>query len=268
MAVMGSESQSLVKDGGDAFAGVGGGDDDGDNDDIGDKDDDDDGGLYENNSAQNQTDILVTIVNNLITGQVGGRGGKSRLTLGMSAAAEFRNHLTDFSEHYAQLGPASHDNPPDDGRLKSEVIVKENRRYYLDLKENSRGRFLKVSQTVNRGGPRTQIAVPAQGLVEFKNALTELLDEFGVDSTEEGQGNVPESRSFRVENKNFYFDIGQNFRGVYMRISEVQPRNQFRTSVTIPERSWARFRDIFTEYVDRMKEIRAPEGGGQGDEGD
>ncbi|XP_071481814.1 transcriptional regulator protein Pur-beta-like isoform X1 [Diadema antillarum] len=198
--------------------------------------------------------------------EVGGRGGKSRLTLGMAAAAEFRNHLTDFSEHYAQLGPASHDNPPDDGRLKSEVIIKDNRRYYLDLKENSRGRFLKVSQTINRG-PRTQIAVPAQGLVEFKNALTELLDEYGVESAEEGQGNVPESKSFRVENKNFYFDIGQNFRGVYMRVSEVQPRNQFRTSITIPERSWARFRDIFSEYVDRMKEIRAGEGG-QGDEGD
>ena len=25
----------------------------------------------------------------------------------------------------------------------------------------------------------------------------------------------------RVDNKNFYFDIGQNNRGIYMRISEV-----------------------------------------------
>lgn len=41
--------------------------------------------------------------------------------------------------------------------------------------------FLKqVSQTGDRG-PRIQIAVPAQGLVEFKNALTELLEEFGTD---------------------------------------------------------------------------------------
>lgn len=34
---------------------------------------------------------------------------------------------------------------PEDGKLKSEMIVKDNRRYYLDLKENSRGRFLRVS---------------------------------------------------------------------------------------------------------------------------
>ena len=43
---------------------------------------------------------------------------------------------------------------------------------------------LQVSQTINRAR-RTQIALPAQGLVEFKNALTELLDEFG---TENGAG--------------------------------------------------------------------------------
>ena len=63
----------------------------------------------------------------------------------MSAAAELRDHLTDFSEFYAQLGPANPETLPEDGRLKSEVIVRENRRYYLDLKENNRGRFLRVS---------------------------------------------------------------------------------------------------------------------------
>jgi len=37
---------------------------------------------------------------------------------------------------------------PEDGKLKSEVMVKDNRRYYLDLKENQRGRFLRVSNHV------------------------------------------------------------------------------------------------------------------------
>ena len=31
---------------------------------------------------------------------------------------------------------------------------------------------------------------------------------------------LPESKSMRVENKMFYFDIGQNNRGTYMRVSE------------------------------------------------
>lgn len=42
-------------------------------------------------------------------------------------------------------GPPNPDTLPEDGKLKSETMVKDNRRYYLDLKENSRGRFLRVS---------------------------------------------------------------------------------------------------------------------------
>lgn len=80
--------------------------------------------------------------------QVGAAGRKSRLLLAMSTAAEFRDHLNSFSELYASLGPPNPDNLPDDGKLKSEIMVKENRRYYLDLKENSRGRFLRVSVCV------------------------------------------------------------------------------------------------------------------------
>ncbi|XP_014681761.1 PREDICTED: transcriptional activator protein Pur-beta-like isoform X2 [Priapulus caudatus] len=193
--------------------------------------------------------------------EVGAGGKKSRLLLSMSTAAEFRDHLTEFSEHYASLGPPNPDNLPEDGKLKSETMVKENRRYYLDLKENARGRFLRVSQTIPRGGPRSQIAIPAQGIIEFRDALTELLDEFG---TDDGtffagyQGDLPEGRHMRVENKNFYFDIGSNHRGVYMRISEV--KNNFRTAITIPEKSWGRFRDIFADYVEKMTESQdAPE---------
>ena len=143
------------------------------------------------------------------------------------------------------VGPPNPDNLPEDGKLKSEVMIKDNRRYYLDLKENSRGRFLRVSvgwgfplrsnrriyerigvscvqvsQTVARGGPRSQIAIPAQGMIEFRDALTDLLVDFG---TDDGgfRGELPEGRHLRVENKNFYFDVGQNSRGIYMRISEV-----------------------------------------------
>lgn len=77
-----------------------------------------------------------------------------------------------------------------------------------------------MSQTITRGGPRTQIAIPAQGMIEFRDALTDLLEEFG---TDDGgfKGDLPEGRYMRVDSKNFYFDIGQNNRGIYMRISEV-----------------------------------------------
>lgn len=39
--------------------------------------------------------------------QIGAGGKKNRLLLAMSTAAEFRNHLTEFSEHYASLGKSA-----------------------------------------------------------------------------------------------------------------------------------------------------------------
>lgn len=183
--------------------------------------------------------------------EISADGRRAQIYLALSTAAEFRDQLSNFSDFYANLGPPNADNIPEDGKLKSEMIVKDNRRYYMDLKENSRGRFLRVSQTISRGGPRSQIAVPAQGLIEFRDGLTDLLEEFGC---EDGgfQGELPEGRHCRVENKNFYFDIGQNNRGIYMRVSEV--KTNFRTAITIPEKSWVKFRDIFDDYVDKMKE--------------
>ncbi|CAG0882823.1 unnamed protein product [Cyprideis torosa] len=181
--------------------------------------------------------------------EIAADGRRSQIFLALSSAAEFRNHLTSFADFYASLGPPNPEAQPDDGKLKSEVMVKDTRRYYLDLKENARGRFLRVSQTVARGGARSQIAIPAQGMIEFRDTLTDLLDEFG---TDDGgyKGDLPQGKHLRVENKNFYFDIGQNNRGVYMRISEV--KTNFRAAITIPERSWPRFREIFSEYCDAM----------------
>ncbi|XP_050555219.1 transcriptional activator protein Pur-beta isoform X1 [Spodoptera frugiperda] len=192
---------------------------------------------------------------------IGADGRRSQIFLAMSTAAEFRDHLSSFSDFYSSLGPPNPDNVPDDGKLKSEMMLKDNRRYYLDLKENSRGRFLRVSQTITRGGPRSQVALPAQGMIEFRDALTDLLDDFGID---DGgfKGELPEGRHLRVDNKNFYFDIGQNNRGIYMKVSEV--KSNFRTAITVPEKCWTRFRDILADYCDKMCRAHQPADSHQG----
>lgn len=199
---------------------------------------------------QNQRGRFIKIA------EITGDGRRNQIFLSLSTALEFRDKLNLFIEFYSQLGPQHPDNVPEDGKYKSEIIVKDNRRYYMDLKENSRGRFLRVSQTVARTGTRSQVAIPAQGIIEIRDALTDLVDEFGV---EDGsfKGELPEGRQMRVDNKNFYFDIGQNNRGVYMRISEV--KSNFRAAITIPEKSWSRFRDYFSEYCEKMKECAQKE---------
>ena len=65
---------------------------------------------------------------------------------------------------------------------------------------------------------------------------------------------LPESKSLHVGNKNFYFDIGLNDRGVFLRISEV--RSNFRTAITLPEKSWSRFRDNLNDFILAMDHER------------
>lgn len=33
-----------------------------------------------------------------------------------------------------------------------------------------------------------------------------------------------------------------------------QVKTNFRTAITVPEKSWARFRDIFADYCEKMKD--------------
>ncbi|XP_072481583.1 purine-rich element-binding protein gamma isoform X2 [Notamacropus eugenii] len=188
---------------------------------------------------------------------------KSKLTLSLSVAAELKECLGDFIEHYAHLGlktrrlEHSHDRDHDARRrpqssgpsppasvaseepphsvLKTDYIERDNRKYYLDLKENQRGRFLRIRQTLTRGpggmgyfghtlGQEQTIVLPAQGMIEFRDALVQLIEDYGDGDLEEPQRGaeeepleLPEGTSFRVDNKRFYFDVGSNRYGVFLK---------------------------------------------------
>lgn len=58
--------------------------------------------------------------------------------------------------------------------LASEKIAHERKVFFLDLKENHRGRFLKITEDV--GGRRDTIILPAAAFEEFMEALKGLID--------------------------------------------------------------------------------------------
>ncbi|CAL8406307.1 unnamed protein product [Arctogadus glacialis] len=236
---------------------------------------------------------------------------KSKLTLSMSMAPDLRYCLGDFIEYYARIGlrgalaplrieeqnngqgrqPDAHRRRPEHRAspvspagsaasdenahrvLKSEFIERDNRKYYLDLKENQRGRFLRIRQTVIKGhgtmgyygqGIEQTIVLPAQGLIEFRDALSQLIEDYGDEDTDDrGKGSkncggeespdLPEAASFRVDNKRFYFDVGSNRYGVFLKISEV--RQPYRNTITVPLKAWARFGENFIRYEDEMRRI-------------
>jgi len=58
--------------------------------------------------------------------------------------------------------------------LASEKISIERKIFFLDLKENNRGRFLKITEDV--GGRRDTIMLPAAAFGEFLEALARLIE--------------------------------------------------------------------------------------------
>ncbi|HOC55498.1 MAG TPA: PUR family DNA/RNA-binding protein [Verrucomicrobiota bacterium] len=57
--------------------------------------------------------------------------------------------------------------------LKSSKIQIERKTFVLALKENARGRFLRITEDV--GGRRDTIIIPAPGLEEFRQVLDEII---------------------------------------------------------------------------------------------
>jgi hypothetical protein len=53
--------------------------------------------------------------------------------------------------------------------LKSENIAVERKSFIFDLRENPRGRFLRITEDAN--GRRDSIVIPAPGLEEFRRVL-------------------------------------------------------------------------------------------------
>ena len=62
---------------------------------------------------------------------------------------------------------------PAEETLKTDQIQIERKTFVISLKENPRGRFLRITEGV--GGRRDSIILPATGLGEFKRVLDEMV---------------------------------------------------------------------------------------------
>jgi len=67
--------------------------------------------------------------------------------------------------------------PVNEDTLKSDKVQIERKTFLFTLKENPRGRFLRITEDV--GGRRDTIIVPATGLEEFKKLLDDMVKASG-----------------------------------------------------------------------------------------
>ena len=85
------------------------------------------------------------------------------------------DHSSPF--HRQTYRPSYSSQPPrpfvQEDTLKSEMIQIERKAFVLTLKENLRGRFLRITEAV--GEKRSTIIIPSTGLVEFQKLLDEMV---------------------------------------------------------------------------------------------
>lgn len=59
--------------------------------------------------------------------------------------------------------------------LYTRKIITRNKAFFLDLKQNNNGKFLKVTES--SGEKRSFVFIPEEGLKEFSDSLVEILQE-------------------------------------------------------------------------------------------
>ncbi|CAI9768667.1 unnamed protein product [Fraxinus pennsylvanica] len=127
-----------------------------------------------------------------------------------------------------------------DVELLCKTLQVEHKLFYFDLKENPRGRYLKISEKTS--ATRSTIIVPSNGISWF-------LDLFNYYANPDD----PEvfSKELQLDTKVFYFDVGENRRGRFLKVSEASVSRN-RSTIIVPaggarDDGWAAFRNILAE---------------------
>ena len=59
--------------------------------------------------------------------------------------------------------------------LHSDKVQVERKQFFFDLKENPRGRFLRITEDVN--GRRNAIVIPTVGLEDFQRIIGDMIEQ-------------------------------------------------------------------------------------------
>ena len=86
----------------------------------------------------------------------------------------FRREQPPKREKPKQAKPQPARDKPAEDCLKSEKLRVERQQFYFDLKENPRGRFLRITEDVN--GHRDSIILPVAGLQDFHDVIGRLIE--------------------------------------------------------------------------------------------
>ncbi|XP_010276448.1 PREDICTED: transcription factor Pur-alpha 1-like [Nelumbo nucifera] len=138
-----------------------------------------------------------------------------------------------------------------DVELLCKTLQVEHKLFYFDLKENPRGRYLKISEKTS--ATRSTIIVPVSGISWFLDLFN-----YYVNSDEQDVF----SKELQLDTKVFYFDIGENKRGRFLKVSEASVSRN-RSTIIVPagsarDEGWAAFRNILAEINETSRLFLLP----------
>lgn len=133
-----------------------------------------------------------------------------------------------------------------DVELLCKTLQVEHKLFYFDLKENPRGQYLKISEKTS--ATRSTIIVPSNGISWFLDLFN-----YYVNSDEQDIF----SKELQLDAKVFYFDVGENRRGRFLKVSEAS-MSRNRSTIIIPagstrDEGWAAFRNILAEINEALR---------------
>ncbi|KAK8683127.1 hypothetical protein V6N13_039194 [Hibiscus sabdariffa] len=138
-----------------------------------------------------------------------------------------------------------------DVELLCKTLQVEHKLFYFDLKENPRGRYLKISEKTS--ATRSTIIVPSSGISWFLDLFN-----YYVNSDEHDLF----SKELQLDSKVFYFDIGENRRGRFLKVSEASVSRN-RSTIIVPagstrDEGWAAFRNILADINEASRLFTLP----------
>ena len=186
-----------------------------------------------------------------------GQGYINKVYMTIPTALEFQKCLESMIKFYKGLDSTTDmmnnfTGEPED--LQSEVIIREDKKYFIDLIKNNEGLFLKIKEITDRESPGSKLYIPAEGMVEIHQHFNTLIQEYEyrlstlkVDPVDPSScfNNHIASKTLDLSMDRYCLDVKENNQGVRVikmaRLSKVKgtQRNKMKskTEISIPTAS-------------------------------
>uniref|UniRef100_A0A0N5AVD8 Transcriptional activator protein Pur-alpha n=1 Tax=Syphacia muris TaxID=451379 RepID=A0A0N5AVD8_9BILA len=146
--------------------------------------------------------------------------------------------------------------------LDSETLALHNKRFYVDVKENERGRFIKLAE-VSLDGRRNRLIMPMSVATMFRDHLGKFIKFYDNLAAKTGENhNFEENSLLMSENivrnsRKYSMSLKENRRGHYLRVTQTFLRSMYpnvRLQIALPASGMAPFRDILTRLLEKYSD--------------